>query len=110
MTEEASQAPVARACSRCRASAKWLVTVRYNDYRPAGRLLVYCDACRKDLSNNVGTALPISLLDEDPNTILSLLYRHNATATDPTAVAEVIGVEVGPWVEVARQQIEQSTT
>lgn len=97
-----------RLCSRCAmASADWLVAARYDDSEPGGRLLVYCERCRHAVAGKLGTVLPLSLLDEDPDGILSLLYRHRATASDPVGAAEAIGVDIGPWADVAREQVDQ---
>jgi hypothetical protein len=58
------------------------------------------------MSDSLGTVLPITLLDDNPDVILSLLYRHGATASDPTAAAQVIGAQAGHWIEVARKHLE----
>ncbi len=95
-----------RPCSRCGASAEWLVTARYDESQVAGRLLVYCASCRRDMSGSLGTVLPITILDDNPDAVLTLLYRHKATGSDPATAAQVIGVQAGPWIEVARKHLE----
>ncbi|WP_433165083.1 hypothetical protein [Kribbella sp. CA-247076] len=105
MADDAAPTSRRRTCSRCGGLADWLVVARYNLSTQTGRLLIYCDRCKQDVANRLGAVLPLSLLDDDPNTVLSLLYKHKATASAPESAAGVIGVAFGPWVEVARREI-----
>jgi hypothetical protein len=58
------------------------------------------------MSGSLGTVLPITVLDDNPDAILTLLYRHKATVSDPATAAQVIDVQAGPWIEVARKHID----
>lgn len=59
--------------------------MRYNAEdaaKPAGRLLIYCDDCRQQRGQQLGTLLPIAVLDQDPGGVLTHLYQGGATLSD----------------------------
>lgn len=95
-----------RRCSRCGAPPSWVVTARYDMAEISGRLMVYCDACRSEMSARLGTVLPLDLVDLDPSAVLTMLYASGATKTDPDVVAEMVGVAPGAWTTAAREAIQ----
>lgn len=99
--ELATQAAGARVCSRCGAPADWLVAVLYGSATQAGRLLVYCETCRREFENRIGAALPVSVLEIDAETALSMLYRSGATLSDPQGAADVLPAPPGRWMDLA---------
>lgn len=98
-----------RRCSSCGAPPWWLVTVPYSPALLAGRLLLYCDECRRRMAPRLGTVIPISLLDQEPGTVLRLLYRSGATESEPDVVAEMVGVPPGAWSDEAKRRIDGVT-
>jgi hypothetical protein len=99
-----------RDCSSCGAPAEWLVTARYSPEQRAGRLLVYCDKAehRVNFATHLGVIIPLGLLDEDPNEVLTFLYEDGYTLSNPDLAADVIGVPAGPWQAKARAVIANS--
>lgn len=103
--------PAQRSCSACgHAPAQWLITARYipgpRSTEIGGRLLVYCEACRYRFDGHrVGVSIPLSVLDADPDRILTALYECGATESEPDTTAEVIDVPPGRWVPRARAML-----
>lgn len=83
-----------------------MVAVQYQEAHPAGRLLVSCDRCRGEMAPSLVTVLPLTVLDEDADEVLSFLYLGGATESDPVIAAGVIGVRTGAWVNLAKQVLE----
>lgn len=94
-------------CSRCGAPASWVVTLRYGPTSSAGRLLIHCDRCRGEMAAQLGTVLPLTMVAEDPETVLTLLYRSGATDSDPGMVAEIVGVATGAWSDTAAMLLDR---
>ncbi|QGN59042.1 hypothetical protein [Nostocoides sp. HKS02] len=91
-----------RPCARCGRPAQWLVTGGEHSAAP-GRLLLYCNACRSEGAERLAVAIPLSVLDQDPQSLLLRLYRVGATRSDPDQVAEHLGLNPsGPWYTLAR--------
>lgn len=67
-----------------------------------GRLLIYCSDCRREMQESLALAVPLSVLDQDPEAFLLSLYRAGTTASDPASVADLLGVPQGAWSEAAR--------
>lgn len=99
-----------RRCSRCGVPPLWLVAVPLDETKRAGRLLVYCDKCRREMAARLGTVLPLTMLDQNADIILTLLYKCGATASEPVAAAETIRVEVGAWTGAAEAAITRPTS
>ena len=77
----------------------WLVTGARPGPAP-GRVLVYCDDCRRDKADALAVAIPLDVLDVDPEGIVLALYTAGHTRSDPSIVAE--GLEFpAAWVAKA---------
>lgn len=97
---------VQRSCSRCGAPPSWLVTVPYSTSSPVGRLLLYCDRCRAETAAQLGTVLPLPMVDQDSATVLTMLYRSGATASAPDMVAQMMDIEAGDWAATASDVLD----
>jgi hypothetical protein len=93
-------------CSQCGDPATWLVTVPYQPGERAGRLLVRCDRCQDAATANRGVAVPLEVLNTDPDRFLAALYEHGFTQSDPNLAADVIGLPPGRWTRVAQAFVD----
>ena len=93
---------IGQVCSRCGSSERLnLITLMHSPPEIAGRTLLYCADCRKELSNRIGVSIPID--DLTPEAFLEL-YRDGKTESEPsTAVMIVFGEENQPLVEAAKK-------
>ena len=98
-------------CARCGQIASWLVALRYDRGRPAGRLMPYCDGCMDGANPEVrGLSLPIAMFRLDPERLLELMYQGDATRTDPDIVAEMLRVAArGAWYTQATRAIARES-
>lgn len=98
---------VKRDCMRCGDPALWLVTHPQDQSGSAistGRVLVYCESCRHD--RPVAVAVPLTVLDRDPDLVLGAIYEEGYTRSDPTTVAEFTGASTrGRWFEIAQRLV-----
>jgi hypothetical protein len=86
-----------RTCASCGSAASWLVTWPYGGSTESGRILIYCDDCRRGNAETFAVVLPARLLDEAPALVMTLLYEHGLSESDPDLVAEMIGVPRDRW-------------
>ena len=75
-------------CSRCGSlDVLSLVTVPYEQGGVAGRVLIYCDACRADMNDMLGEIIPLAKVS--PAVLLDL-YRTGKTASDPFTTVQLV--------------------
>ena len=73
-------------------------------------MLIYCQKCKDETERqNSGIAIPLTVIDAEPDRILTLLYEVGATASDPDTASEVIGVSPGSWARRAKQVLDASS-
>jgi len=97
---------VSRECMRCgNGPASFLVTALYGAAPGSGRLLLYCDACRLEMSGVIWLALPLTVLQIALDEILVAIYREGLTDSDPHLAAELLGLPAGRWVEEAAREL-----
>ena len=84
----------ARKCSRCGARYELaLVTLRYSQHEPGGRVLLYCPQCRTDFSNHIGVCIP---LDDVTDDVFLELYRTGNAESDPSIAVRMVYGEDRP--------------
>lgn len=85
-------------CSRCGSQPHWLVTAGYQSpTERTGRLLVYCDTCRRDMNPVLGAVVPLELATSQPELILGFLYENAYTTSHPGTVAEILQLPAVTW-------------
>lgn len=98
-------------CARCGEAADWLVALVYQlDSPPAGRLMPYCDGCRAAADPALrGLTVPMSMFRLDPERLLELMYRGDATRTEPDIIADMLEVRPsGRWFVAATAAVHRS--
>jgi hypothetical protein len=91
-------------CMSCGAvPAKWLVTRPYDTLDGPGRLMHYCDEHHQEHAKEFGVALPLWVVDTDPDAFLTLLYESGATQSNPSMVAKHLGLDGGTWLTTAQR-------
>lgn len=83
-------------CAACGEPGGYLVTASIND-NAQGRLLIYCDECRRAKIDMLPVSLPLAIVLQDPNAALELLYRSGATASDRDHVALMLRIPRHEW-------------
>lgn len=98
-----------RPCMRCdRFPATILVSALYSPGSPGpGRLLIYCDLCRLEMSAVIWVAVPLAVLDSGVDAIMIALYRDGLTNSEPHTAAEALGLPAGRWLDEAVRELSQ---
>jgi len=96
-------------CMRCGSGpATFLVTALYAPGSAGpGRLLIYCDACRLDMSAAIWLAVPLALLNLALDEIMIALYRDGLTESEPHTAAEFLGLPAGRWLHEAVRELSR---
>lgn len=95
------------ACARCGDPARYLVSQRYEPDSIAGRLMPYCDPCRREYAASVAVAIPLDIVRNDPDRVLTHLYRDGFTATVPDGLPEMLRVPDSGWTVEAKSQLDE---
>ncbi len=99
----------ARRCSSCGGTPDALAVRVLVPGAPdvPGRVLLSCPGCRADLPAAAFTALvPLAVLDDHTDVLMTSLYRHRVTATDPPGAADTLGTTSRGWVPAAQRIID----
>jgi hypothetical protein len=94
-------------CASCGRESQWIIAADIYGSSTMGRLMPYCTDCRREKIDGVLTSVPLSLIEQVPESTLLALYEIGAFGSDPASVREMFFPDLSDsWVQLASQALQ----